>query len=121
MQARSAADLEDLFEDAYAARDAAALVGLFQDNAVVVAPGGDQRRGSPAIAGLAEEFWRNDVAYISEITHVVEADGVALVVVRWQMSGRDGNVVDQGTGVDVVRRQPDGTWKYVITMPGGPE
>jgi uncharacterized protein (TIGR02246 family) len=119
MQAQSAAELEELFEDAFAARDTDALVGLFEDGAVVLAPGGDQRRGRQAIAGLAEEFWTHDAAYVSEVQTVVDAGEVALVLTRWTLSGRDGTVADRGSAIDVARRQPDGTWKYVIGMPAG--
>lgn len=119
MQARTAGELEDLFEDAYAARDAAALIGLFEDDAVVVAPDGVELRGEGAVAGLAEEFWKDDLAYVSKVTRVVEAGDVGVIVAQWSLSGTDGHLVDQGIGVDVVRRQPDGTWKYLIGLPGG--
>jgi hypothetical protein len=53
------------------------------------------------------------------VTRVAAAGEVALVVFRWSTSRPDGTVADQGTGVDVVRRQPDGTWKYLIGLPAG--
>ncbi len=119
MLARTPAELDDLFEDAYAARDATAIAALCQDDAVMVTPDGDELRGSHAIVGMAEEFWKGDLAYVSEVTRVAEAGDTALMVFRWTMSARDGQVADEGTGVDVARRQPDGTWKYVIGLPGG--
>lgn len=117
MRARNAAELDDLFEDAYAARDADALVALFEDDAVVLAPGGEQRRGRRAIAGLAQEFWTLDAAYVSEVLGVVDTGDVALVLTRWSLSRRDGTVADEGSAIDVARRQPDGTWRYLIGVP----
>lgn len=119
MPTNTAAELEDLFQDAFAARDAAGIAALCEDHAVLVAPGGHELRGSRAIAGLAEEFWKDDLAYVSEVTRVTEAGEVALVVFRWSTSRPDGTVADQGTGVDIIRRQPDGTWKYLIGLPSG--
>lgn len=119
MQACTAAEIDELFNDAFAARDAAAVAALCEDGAVLAMAGGEELRGSRAIAGMAEAFWQDDLAYLSEVTRVAEAGGVALVVFRWVMSRPDGNVAEEGTGVDVVRRQPDGSWKYVIGLPGG--
>ncbi len=119
MPTNTAAELEDLFQDAFAARDAAAVAGLCEDGAVLVAPNGDELRGNRAIARLAQEFWKDDLAYVSEVTRVADAGEVAVVVFRWSTSKPDGTVVNHGTGVDVVRRQTDGTWKYLIGLPSG--
>lgn len=118
MEARSAAALEELFEDAFTARDADAVAALFEDDAVLVAPNGDLLRGRRAIAGLAEELWTAEMAYLSEVTQVLEAGDIAVVGVRWSISDRDRAVDDSGEGVDVARRQPDGTWRYVVSVTG---
>lgn len=119
MPTTTAAELEDLFQDAFAARDKAGIAALCEDDAVLVTPGGDELRGSRAIACLAEEFWKDDLAYVSEVIRVATAGEVALVVFRWSTSRPDGTVADQGTGVDVIRRQPDGDWRYLIGLPAG--
>ena len=48
---------------------------------------------------------------------MVEADGVALLQSRWTVRGPE--VKLSGRTADVLRRQPDGTWVYVIDSPFG--
>ncbi|MFD1532559.1 hypothetical protein [Pseudonocardia aurantiaca] len=46
----------------------------------------------------------------------------ALLVVDWSLRGTapDGTSVDMsGTAADVVRRDPDGTWRYLVDNPFG--
>jgi ketosteroid isomerase-like protein len=53
---------------------------------------------------------------------VFVAGDIALVISRWtlELSGADGEVSRQsGTATDVMRRQSDGTWRYVIDNPQG--
>jgi ketosteroid isomerase-like protein len=48
--------------------------------------------------------------------------GTALVVGRWTVTGRDadGNAIEAaGRYADIVRRQPDGNWLFVIDNPNG--
>jgi len=54
--------------------------------------------------------------------HVYVADDIALLVVDWVIEGigPDGDPVHvAGTATDVARRDPDGTWRYVIDNPWG--
>jgi ketosteroid isomerase-like protein len=51
---------------------------------------------------------------------VLVADDVALAVSAWSMTGAapDGSpVIKDGRSADVVRRQPDGSWKVLIDSP----
>lgn len=114
MEAGTIQELSERFEKAYAARDREAIGELFEDGAVLVAPGGDTHRGPGAIADLATELWKDDLAYEGETVRLVEAGDVGLVIFRWSLVRPGGEVVDQGLGSDVVRRQHDGSWKYVI-------
>ncbi len=51
MPTNTAAELEDLFQDAFAARDAAAIAALCEDDAVLVAPTGDELREVAPLPG----------------------------------------------------------------------
>ena len=56
------------------------------------------------------------------IEKVLEADGVALVVNRWNLTGTgpDGAPVEMaGVSSDVIRRQSDGTWRILVDDPWG--
>lgn len=44
----------------------------------------------------------------------METDGIALLRADWSLIGNDGEVVASGSSAEVVRRQPDGCWRYLI-------
>lgn len=59
-------------------------------------------------------MWRHDLAYVGEVTAVHRAGDIAAVTVRWSMPGADGRLSAGGAAVDVIRRQSDRSWRYVI-------
>jgi ketosteroid isomerase-like protein len=57
-----------------------------------------------------------------KVTRVLEAGGLALVAGVWSFTGTapDGAAVTlTGHNADVLRRQPDGSWRFVIDNPWG--
>jgi len=58
----------------------------------------------------------------SKIKRVVQTSNLALVISEWSFSGTgpDGNPVNlASTATDVLRQQPDGTWRVIIDNPWG--
>ena len=56
------------------------------------------------------------------VQRVLEANDLALVITEWSFSGTspDGKPVDMtAKSADVLRQQPDGTWRFVIDNPWG--
>jgi ketosteroid isomerase-like protein len=59
-----------------------------------------------------------------KVKRVLNASDLALVTTEWSFSGTgsDGKHVDiVGKSADVLRQQPDGTWRFVIDNPWGTE
>jgi ketosteroid isomerase-like protein len=57
-----------------------------------------------------------------EVTRVLEVDDLALVVGAWSFDGTgpEGEPVRlEARNADVLRRQADGTWRFVIDNPWG--
>jgi len=57
-----------------------------------------------------------------ETVTAVQAGDLALLASTWSLAGTgpDGKPVSMsGQGREVVRRQPDGTWRFVIDAPNG--
>lgn len=98
--ARTPEELETLFEDALLLRDGATLAALFAGEAVLTADGGSPICGGEAIANLALALWAGDRSYVADPLRVVQARDLALIVAE--------------RAVSVVRRERDGTWRYVI-------
>lgn len=98
--ARTPEELETLLEDALLLRDRAALVALFEDQAVLVA--GDERSacGGAAIAQLALAMWVGDHTYVADPQRILQARDTALIIAE--------------RGVNVACRGTDGTWCYTI-------
>jgi ketosteroid isomerase-like protein len=110
-----ARDLHRLVEEAFNAGDVDGLVALYEPDAAMATPDGGIVRGHTAI----REQWAAFVALggtIAMVTrHAVEAGDGALLSNDWQFVG--GGMELSSRTSEVARRQPDGTWKYVIDHP----
>ncbi len=101
--ARTPEELETLFEDAFVVRDRAAVAALFETDAVLVLGGArGEARGGEEIARTATALWADDRTYLAGPQRVLQAGDTALVVASH--------------GVNVVRRAPDGAWRYAIAL-----
>ena len=104
------------------ARNLDAVCGLFADDVVLAYPGAPERNRDAFCAQMRGQFsdssktFRYDEPDIKEI--IVDGD-LATVRLFWTLTVRDtsGKVLEtiQEDGVDVFRRQPDGSWKIHIS------
>jgi uncharacterized protein (TIGR02246 family) len=102
--------------------DLDALVRLYEPDAAFVPEPGVVLQGVDAIRGALEGFLALEPVISGQVQSVVESGGVALVVNRWRLEGTspDGDPVEMsGMSADVVRRQPDGSWRVLIDDPWG--
>lgn len=112
----------EVFAAAFNSGDPGALDRLYEERGVFVpAPGrqpvtgAERHRANAAFQALGLPI------QVSQ-RHAYVADGVALLIVDWKIEGTgpDGAEVHlAGTATDVVRRGPDGRWRYLIDNPFG--
>jgi uncharacterized protein (TIGR02246 family) len=111
----NAGDLHRFVEDAFNAGDADALVALYEEDAAMATPDGTFVNGHDAI----REQWSGFVALGGNIQlttrYVAVVGETALLSNDWNFTGA-GMELSSRTA-EVARRQPDGTWRYVIDHP----
>jgi len=104
------------------AGDLDSLLPLYEDVAAFATAPGTLAHRAPGIAGALEGFIGLQGELDLQVTRVLEVDDLALVVGMWSFAGTapDGEPVRlEARNADVLRRQPDGTWRFVIDNPWG--
>jgi len=98
-------------------------VALYEPNASFVQESGEIATGRVAIREVAQGFLAIKPKFAIEVKAVHSGDGnLALTRAKWSATGTDPNgqpVTIAGNSTEVVRRQPDGTWLFVIDHPQG--
>lgn len=119
MAANNPEDCDRIFSESVNAGDAASVAALYESDGVLVL-GGETYRGPDAIRPVLEGMVAGKTKITMNVIKVLQSGDVALVYNDWQMSGLgpDGKHQESsGKAIEVVRRQTDGTWKYVLDDP----
>jgi len=94
-------ELESMLEDAFVLHDHEALAQLFEPEAMLHPSGwSGPARGRAEIDRLMDELWDHQLTYVADPRTVLQLRGTALIISR--------------SAINVVRRTPDGTWRYAI-------
>ena len=104
--------------------DLDSLMPLYEREAAFATQPGDLAPGAPGIRAALNGFISMNGTLDLEVTRVLEVDDLALVVGVWSFDGTgpDGEPVQlSAKNADVLRRQADGTWRFVIDNPWGTE
>ena len=107
-------DLHQLVQKAFNSKDVDALVALYEPNAWLFGPDGPVQ-GHDAIRDTWAGFVAMDTQLETVTQYVVLQDEIALLSNRW--SARIGDDEMSAVTAEVARRQPDGTWRYLIDNP----
>ncbi len=104
------------------AGDMDALMTLYEPEAAFAAQPGSLKHGLSGVRESLTGFVAMKGTLDLKVTRVLEAGGLALVVGVWSFNGTgpDGEPVKlAGHNADVLRRQEDGSWRFVIDNPWG--
>lgn len=98
------------------------LMSLYEPEAAFAAQPGNLAHGLAGVRESLGAFVAMKGTLDLTVTRVLESGGLALVVGVWSFTGSapDGKPVQlTGHNADVLRRQPDGSWRFVIDNPWG--
>lgn len=120
MSATSPEDADRLFGEYVNAGDLDSLVGLYESDAVLGQQDGSVVAGHTAIRESLSPLLDARPTISMHVVRVVRAGDIATLYNDWTVvaKGLDGSSIEmQGKAIEVVRRQSDGTWKFIIDDP----
>jgi uncharacterized protein (TIGR02246 family) len=120
MPAKTAEEVDALFEKGINAGDVESVVALYEPNGVLIPAPGEPATGTDAIRAAITSLVSLKPQLKLVVTNVVTAGDVAAVYNDWSgtITGPDGSQTEiSGKAIEICRRQPDGTWLFVIDDP----
>ena len=117
MSATKPAEVSALFERRFAEGDLEGLKALYEEDAVFPTAHGTSV-GHDEIRATLEAYLDSGAKLEFGESLVFPAGDLALIHTPWTMQMPDGST-PTGATAEVVRRQPDGSWKYIIDNPDG--
>jgi uncharacterized protein (TIGR02246 family) len=109
------------FVQAINAGDLESAIGLYREDAVLLAPDGSQARGTGAIRALLENLVTMRVQMTAQVKSIVVAEDFAVACEDWTMrldTGRAQDNEQRGQSIVCFAHAEDG-WRFLIDAPWG--
>jgi uncharacterized protein (TIGR02246 family) len=122
MPARTPEEVPRLWAETFVAGDLDSLVALYEPEATLVAQPGEALTGIETIREALSAFLATRPTFNLEVRKVLQAGDIALSFADWTLrgTGPDGEPIEMAAQTsDVLRRQPDGSWRILIDNPWG--
>jgi uncharacterized protein (TIGR02246 family) len=121
MPARSPEECDELFARNLNAGNVEGVVDLYEPQASLVLEAGAPACGTEAIRAALQTFATMKPKLGMNVVRVFRAgDDLAVLYNDWTLTGTgpDGSSIeDHGKAIEIVRRQPDGSWQFAIDDP----
>ena len=124
MPAHSPAEIHELFRIAFNRGDVDALIALYEPDAILVVNARIVTGREEIRKAYAEILLRRGRMTLETRAVVESQQGLAVLHGSWKVEPATGNAaepVTRGLSTEVVRRQTDGTWLFVIDNPFIPD
>jgi uncharacterized protein (TIGR02246 family) len=122
MHAQTPADVDRLFAEALSRGDLDGALAQYEDDAQFVQDNGAVAQGRAAIREVLRDLLTSKPTLDCYEIDVQQNGDLAVLRARWTYTGagRDGAPIEaHGRSIEIVRRQPDGSWRFIIDMPSG--
>lgn len=120
MEATKPEDVDRLFEERVNAGDLDGVLAFYEPGATLVMPEGDIT-GAAAFRDSTRQMLAARLRLQTKVTKVVRVgEDLAVLYNDWtgSMTGPDSQPTAlAGKAIEVVRRQADGTWRYIVDDP----
>ncbi|MBF9050238.1 DUF4440 domain-containing protein [Roseobacter sp. HKCCD9010] len=112
-------DMSPALAAAFNARDLDAMAALYEDEAVLIDEAGAKHQGIAAIKSALKDMLESGGVMTSSARLAVIVGDIALSGADWWLDPGDGGETLEGRSLEVLRRQSDGSWRYLIDCPSG--
>jgi uncharacterized protein (TIGR02246 family) len=115
-------DIHPMFAEAFNAGDVERLLALYEPEARLLPGQGPVRSGSLEIRETLERFLAGKGRMTIETAYSIRMGEIALLQAKWRLTTKQAGGEDrvvESRSAEVVRRQPDGRWLYIIDYPFG--
>ena len=109
------------FEAALNAGDLEQVVALYEENATLRVPSGQTRTGADAVRTEMGQLIAANARISNTLRHALVSGSTALILVTYvlALTTPDGPAEVSGTATNVLRRDPQGSWRMAISNPQG--
>jgi ketosteroid isomerase-like protein len=114
MPAKSPEDICYLFKKYMAEGDLDSLLSVYDPEAVFLNRAGEVKNGAEGLRQELAPFAAVKAAFDFNIKQVIQSGDIALMHTEWKVSSPEPMSV---YAIEVARRQPDGTWRWLIGDP----
>lgn len=122
MPAQTPKQTHELFLELFNAADIDQLLALYEPTATFVPADGEPVSGHDSIRQQLEGFLALKRHMTLTVNKVFQSNDIGLLFSSWRLEATDSAgepIVVQGKTSDVVRRQANGSWLFVIDNPQG--
>ena len=114
MMAKSPEEICRLFQQYMAEGDIDSVLRVYDADAVFLNQSGEVKKGEEELRQELAPFAANKAIFDFNIKQVIQSGDIALMHTEWKVSSPQQLSVH---AVEVARRQPDGTWRWLIGDP----
>jgi uncharacterized protein (TIGR02246 family) len=114
MSAKSPEEICRLFQEFMAEGDLDSVLSIYDPEAVFVNESGEVKKGKEELREVLAPLAAARAVFEFNIRRVIRSGDIALMHTDWQVSSPQPMFV---YAIEVARRQPDGTWRWLIGDP----